>query len=822
MESPRRRRAALGSLVLGGAVAAAIGAAAYISWRAVGPGTTAATDAADDASARDESPRGILSPRPSREPGPAAGESATAGTEPAAAIAPATRFRGRVLEHADGRSPGRAPKPVAGAMVRLVTADGVTLLETPPDSTGDFRLALADPPPVGFGVIVSAPGFEEFDRRGIYAIGGEHDLGTLYLSRCPVLRGRVVDHAGRPLRARVELRADPKRRRPFVTLIDIVSDLLADPPEIASADTGADGRFTLDAPGTGPFALRARAPGHEDGILEGLEPDLDGSEPEREIRLAPGSTIDGRVTRGDGSPLGGLRVLALLAGDGWPPPDRTYGARTGPDGRYAISGLPLARMSVIVPAPEGAIALSRQVFPPVSGLDIVLEPAAEIAGSVLDGATGLPIPGAQVFGLTQDLSAAIARTDSLGTFTLALARGDGDASIVASAAGYTDRSEALGRLSGPGPFECTILLDRGVELRGTVVRAEDGTPVPRARVLASAGGIGDGASSRAETDDEGGFAITVAPGRVRLLAEGTGDFVPDPLQRPLEIVVESERPPDPVILSLVPSRDVTVRVRTPDGSPAGGAIVIPIGRAPELRARSVRTDRFGIAALDGLAAGDTVTVMAEAADGSLGVSESTTLPPSLEEVVIDVRLAPAQRLEGRVFEAETGRRAANAVVMFEPRHVAGRPELSSERPFLASRTRRGLTDEDGSFELGGLLPGTGDLTVLAPGFPPVRRPSLAVGSDVEVALVAGQVLRGRVSDATDAPLAGSWISIERPDAPPLVLRANEDGTFSTDRAPALPFLLRVSHPGYREQTRHVQSEEMLSEEIWMRLTRWRE
>jgi len=775
----------------------------------------AVTRSAERAGAEDRAPRA-----PAEAPGSPATPTADRDAAPGVPGLPApTRFLGRVVAAA-----AAGDRPVADAIVRIVADGDEPILEAAPDAAGDFRIEIGGPLPDGIRVRVAARGFVPAERSGPFAAHEDNDLGRIELAPGRRIFGRVLDDAGRPLRATVTLSRDAGGERPFVTLVEFVDVILAHAPAIASAATDASGRFELDGLETGRYAIRAAAPGREDGIADDIEISPRAPAAERDLRLGPGASIDGRIVHADGAPAAGVRVIALLAGDGWPPPDRTFAATTDDDGRYEIRGAPPARMSVIVPREDGEIALSRQVLPPVRGLDFTLEPPVRVEGVVRDRATGEPIAGAQLFGITQDLSVAVARAGSDGRFRLALARGDGETTLVASAAGYADRNLAIGATSSPEPIDCTIELDRGAEVRGTVVRADDGSPVRGATVVASASGIGDGALARVLTDETGGFAVTAPPGKVRLFVDAPGGLAQDAARTPLEITLDPASPSEPVTIALVAAARLVVRVRTPAGEPAAGARVELLGaRGPAGSPRIA--DGEGAVEIEALAAGSVVTAFAEARDGAIGFSEATTAETAASRDTIVV-LSPAAHCRGRVVDAVTGAGLSGAVVMVEPRRIAGRPDLAGPvaGALLARRARRSVTDEGGRFDVTGLVPGVADVSATAADHSFVRRTDVAVGSDereVEIALSPGTEIRGRVTEPGGSAIAGAWISIEAPGAPPFVLRSTEDGSFASESAPPPPFTLRVSALGHREHSRPISSEDQLSNDLAIELPAFR-
>lgn len=100
--------------------------------------------------------------------------------------------------------------------------------------------------------------------------------------------------------------------------------------------------------------------------------------------------------------------------------------------------------------------------------------------------------------------------------------------------------------------------------------------------------------------------------------------------------------------------------------------------------------------------------------------------------------------------------------------------------------RDAQSDADGRFRLGPLLPGHYDIHAQRRGFPDLRLEEVRAGaSDVEVWLLPGIDVSGRVLDATGKSVGGALIILER--------RADDDGMRSATTG--------VSQPGLEERSR---------------------
>ena len=137
---------------------------------------------------------------------------------------------------------------------------------------------------------------------------------------------------------------------------------------------------------------------------------------------------------------------------------------------------------------------------------------------------------------------------------------------------------------------------------------------------------------------------------------------------------------------------------------------------------------------------------------------------------VDVEVEPGWRLAGRVTDAATGDAVAGATV--------------SPWEFVGQNV---LPDERGDFVLEGVRERPGALSVRADGYGRAEVQFEGPRNDLDVALRAGLVLRGRLVDAAGAPIAAAKVVVAglRYDAgfgqrEWLRTLSAEDGTFSLD------------------------------------------
>ena len=151
--------------------------------------------------------------------------------------------------------------------------------------------------------------------------------------------------------------------------------------------------------------------------------------------LVPGATVTGRVTSA-GSPVGNVCVSAEAdATDGT---DWLDGATTGPDGTYAISGLPAIALKVHfrgcgddshyveqwwdhAATNEGAKALTLTPGSTRTGIDAALVAAGSIRGRVTDRA-GNPLQGISAQATTSSFVGGLSSTNDQGLYTIDVAK----------------------------------------------------------------------------------------------------------------------------------------------------------------------------------------------------------------------------------------------------------------------------------------------------------------------------------------------------------------------------------------------------------------
>ncbi len=340
-------------------------------------------------------------------------------------------------------------------------------------------------------------------------------------------------------------------------------------------------------------------------------------------------------------------------------------------------------------------------------------------------------------------------------------------------------------LSPGRTFSVSAHLGVGVDLVVMVKDENDGRPVPTSwvRVEIMEEPLPDGGfqvDREARADAQGRCLVrAVSPGMRRIVVGAPGYAVQTLPPRSIRY----GRPPRPYEVRLQPGASIAGRVLSPDGGAIGGArvrarpVVAP-GRA-RLANRTVEADAEGRFVLTGLGEGSWVLSAEKPGfTGGRFLLDDTVTPAvygassvnaDAGDVGVKLYLIPAPVLEGRVLDDATGE-PVEAFRLFT--HTSRRPTAVNPRRLLS------VTSKDGSFRYpldhGAITARHFWLHVLAPGYAPERvelgvalglggrvRASAPVYRNIEVRLVEGATLSGRVVDAAGAPVEGARVTAAR-------------------------------------------------------------
>lgn len=533
--------------------------------------------------------------------------------------------------------------------------------------------------------------------------------------------GEVVDRAGRPLAGvalalhAVELAA--RRGLP-----------VEDGAVLALGRSEPDGGFDLPAPPVGHARLHARAPG-----LARASVLVDAAGGRLTLVLVPQARLVVELVDAQGAPAGSVQgqvevlqghVLerAPLAGD-----------------RVVLEGLAPGPVQVRAWLEDGRAGLAGAVMlrgGEEAQLLLALEPAAHVAGTVLEAGSDAPLAGASVVLAAPGRRVAAGTTDAAGRFGPWPAGLPGEPVQVSVALeGYAAALEGLPALPAGGlPTELELRLEAAAPWQGLVVDRA-GQPVAGAEVAYTADGIAGREPARTTSDAEGRFALPPppppAPGRrIVLVAQHAGARAALPL-RPAQ--------PAPASLQLVlePGLEVRGRVAGSDGEARAGVRVVllpafdaaPAGRTGE-------PDPLMLAAN---ALGEPLGSALSGADGTFALRSPSSGVWRLQAEVTGTSPAPgpaftvdeALRAQG-VLDVGTLVLDAEHVLEGEVRDARGEPcagVVVTVRSEVAARPRAATTDAQGRFRLAGLPAGTSRLLldgqpageVALPAAQPLRR-----------------------------------------------------------------------------------------------------
>ena len=586
--------------------------------------------------------------------------------------------------------------PIAQALVTAVPTLLPRFVETTTDAQGAFRLGGLGP---GAHYLTAlAPGFLPSGHPLPHP--GPPEV-TLTLPRPRSLEGRVTDRAGAARGASIRLYS-----------------------EHGSLGLSAtDGSFRADNlfPGTYTVsASRGRRSAH------------------KEIALGPGVTrvelsledallVRGRVLDEAGAPLAAAALTATMA------TRRLLDARSGPDGRFALDGVPPgAKVTASLPGYEPSSARAGDD----GELELVLRALTYVTGVVLTGAD-LPAPDVQVVARGAGRSAAT--SDAAGTFRIAL-HAPGPVTLMAH-----HSSHGSGEVSVEAPAADVRL--RLAPLGALRARLVDRQKHPIAGGFATAWrqrSTGDGRSETLSSDspsrDDGVLVLAgLAQGsyQARFTAPGYQSA------ERADVAVPRSGEIDLGEVMLEAGLEIRGVVLQQDGSPAAGAFVHARTRGSR-GADGVETGYDGAFALKGLKEGshvvsaflDKSAVEAPARAGDTGVVLRMRAPSRLRGRVLDEASRPLSKffVDGEAMESTDGRfevpaRAVREQIFFR----VGAPGRLTE-------FRQAKVGEGGAADAG------------------------------DIALRRSLTVEGTVQDEKGAPVAGAMVSVaDRDDA-----RARDD------------------------------------------------
>jgi len=417
---------------------------------------------------------------------------------------PGGAITGRVINWSTGDG-------IADAELTFTTTGGATTVR----STIGGAFELAPPAPATYVLATAiAPNFlpyaPEYDHSPIRAnLTKDRAVDELVVFLYPAIdyRGRVLDATNQPVKG-ARIRSIGSHEQVLATL---ATEWTSD----------ADGRFIFHA--------------QDDTILEATQgvargrARLDGDAQishELVIRIGAGSPANqatsGSVVDAEGRGIANAVVRAWEAHGGG---GGVAGhATTDATGRWTIEDLDAGAYAYQAEA-EGFAQGSTTGAGGARDLRIELATGALISGRVVAASDQTPIPAFTILaygklGARRDLGAAVAIVDANGEFAVRVPTASPATEgfeLIATATGWAPSAPITAR---PGATGVVLAMTAGATIRGTVVAAEDGSPLPFARVVRESRGGGASvqpANPGVVSRRDGTFALTGVPaGRVSI------------------------------------------------------------------------------------------------------------------------------------------------------------------------------------------------------------------------------------------------------------------------------------------------------------------
>lgn len=406
------------------------------------------------------------------------------------------------------------------------------------------------------------------------------------------------------------------------------------------------------------------------------------------------------------------------------------------------------------------------------GVDLVLEDGGvEIRGIVRD-LSGGPIEGAQIV-----TERAFTRSDSEGAFSLWVR--PGPQSVVADAEGYAP-SLAEG-IAPSRSFE--LFLSPEAVLLGKVVRVGSGEPVEGATVRS--GSQEWGGNHAVLTDSGGNFRIAgLQPGVYKPTAEAD-----DARGRAVEqVVLGIGETSATIVIEAHPAFTVEGRVLVVGGGSCHHGWV-SLQDPTNARGVYASVEGDGDVRVPALLPGTYAVSL-----GCIGhLAEESYDPITVVDrslLGLTWKVARGQSIRGKVVD-----QAGNPVAGIE---VQAWQRLDPSRPRGRQTWARGTTDSEGRFELGGLLAGQFDVSVVGGRAKPRMPTTVTLKgdqdlADVRIELPAAGEVRGTVLDERGRPIARTTVSLSG-GPQPFVTMVSDDGSFQIPHVAAGTYEVLAAGP----------------------------
>ncbi|MBP7674953.1 MAG: carboxypeptidase regulatory-like domain-containing protein [Thermoanaerobaculia bacterium] len=269
--------------------------------------------------------------------------------------------------------------------------------------------------------------------------------------------------------------------------------------------TDGAGRFRFDHLSPARYTLRASVPGQSSEPAEAVVVEGE-AVPDVTLVLSGGATLRGSVSGLPETLRGAVNVSANGPRDYWAT------VRTGPDGRFELSGVPAGQISVRAGAGDLASGTMRSANASVSiaegqteaEVEIVFEGDGALSGRVTRG--GKPVADARIVaGAARTGRSASGRTDETGAYRIeGITPGEYEVWVQADAYGRAGTVSRTVSIDGEARLDVELPV---ASLFGIVVDASTKQPLAGVRVAASLEGGAEGRPGAATSDSNGRFFV---------------------------------------------------------------------------------------------------------------------------------------------------------------------------------------------------------------------------------------------------------------------------------------------------------------------------
>ena len=522
-----------------------------------------------------------------------------------------------------------------------------------------------------------------------------------------------------------------------------------------------------------------------------------------ELTLRPTAAIAGRVIDEAGAPLEGAIVTPyeMIDGSSW---DSSQSAglswcETDETGHFHLEHLPLGKWKLAATAERYALAVSEPIDTGASDAEIVLGRGVSVSGTVLDSASGAPVPGVAVIIAAVELpwrSEPLQSSEDGSFIVESLPDGHFQIHIADKIRVQTGETPVFAIDGGAPVNGLTILVAEGASIRGSISETETGAPIEGVELHAWP----DGAmylerDLSATSDAEGHYEITGLPGgRYTLDLLRTEGYVADQIREGRVVSVtlgESLEGADFLL-----QRGVTLSGTAVDesGEPVVGLEVS--ARSNSGNGESGRTAQGGQFTVRGLPLHTQVTLEAS----GRGYTTTHQEPINTGEAGV----------EGLTLTVEKGASISGIVV-----DGGGAPV--SEAYVSATSENNGtdsseLTEPDGTFKLTGMKAGVYQLEAES-----MESVNSGKATEQEVTVEKGESLTGlrivldrtpeasisgSVTDAKGQPIEGAWVNANAIQAESHgFAESGVDGLYEVAVEAGLVYRLEVDHSDYSTEER---------------------